>query len=116
MICPSCNAEYMEGYDVCSNCEIPLVPKLEEIVTQRKISRKSISVLKFGVGILFFTLFQVMAVIIAYEFYWAYILGRGGVNGTAISNVHPAIWFILVVEILISLIAIMWGVRLKEKD
>jgi hypothetical protein len=106
----------MEGYDVCSNCEVPLVPKVEEKVTPKKISSKSISVLKFGIGILFFTIFQVMAVIIAYEFYWVYRLGKGGVSGSSISNVHPAIWFMLFIEILVSLIVIMWGVRLKEKD
>jgi magnesium-transporting ATPase (P-type) len=106
----------MEGFDVCSNCEVPLVPKKDEIIIEKKINRKAISVLMFGIGILFFTIFQVIAVIISYEFYWFYRLGKGGVSGSSISNVHPAIWFMLFIEILISLIVIMWGVRLKEKD
>lgn len=116
MICPNCNVEYMDGFEVCSNCEVPLVPKIDEQIIERKISRKSIPIMKFGISMLFFSFFQVMAVIIAYEFYWVYRLDKGGVMGSAISNVHPIIWVILVVEILISLITILWGARLKEKD
>ncbi|RPJ81987.1 MAG: DUF2007 domain-containing protein [Acidobacteria bacterium] len=29
MICPNCKAEYREGYTVCSDCEVPLVERLE---------------------------------------------------------------------------------------
>ncbi|RPJ60266.1 MAG: hypothetical protein EHM23_11015 [Acidobacteria bacterium] len=30
MICPNCKAEYREGYTVCSDCEVPLVERLQE--------------------------------------------------------------------------------------
>lgn len=29
MICPQCRAEYLEGFTMCSDCEVALVPRYE---------------------------------------------------------------------------------------
>ena len=35
MICPSCHAEFREGFTTCSDCEIPLVDDLESATLAR---------------------------------------------------------------------------------
>ena len=47
---------------------------------------------KLGFSLLFFTTFQLISVIISYEFYWFYTIGRGG-GGSVINQVH---WIVLV--------------------
>lgn len=58
--------------------------------------------LKFGLRLLFGIFTQLIAVIISYEFFFEYSKNNGGVGGTPISNIHPLIWIIIVLEIIIS--------------
>lgn len=57
---------------------------------------------KSGLMLLFGTFTQLIAVIISYEFFFTYSKGHGGIFGTPMSNIHPLIWIIIVVEIIIS--------------
>ena len=29
MICPQCGTEYREGFDMCTDCHVPLIPKMD---------------------------------------------------------------------------------------
>jgi len=57
---------------------------------------------RFSLLLLFFTLFQVICVIIAYEFYWIYKLTNGGVNGSMLQQIHWLVLIPLFVEFYIS--------------
>lgn len=67
--------------------------------------------LKTGLKFLFGTLSQIIFVIIAYQFYFRYAQTTGGVGGTVISNIHPIIWAIVMVELVISGILIALGFK-----
>lgn len=65
MICPNCKAEYQEWIVKCSNCKVDLVPsdKLDTTITGN-----GINLIKYEIGLLFFTFFELIMVIVAYEF------------------------------------------------
>jgi len=48
MICPKCKTEYREGFDVCADCEIPLVAELPKESTSIgcKFNKAELNLLK----------------------------------------------------------------------
>lgn len=69
------------------------------------------NMLKSGLMFLFGTFSHGILTIIAYEFYFRYALSTGGVGGDIISNIHPFIFVILIIEIIISLVLITLGMK-----
>ena len=67
--------------------------------------------LKLGLMFLFGTFSHGLLTIIAYEFYFRYAMINGGVGGDMISNIHPFIFIILVIEIMISVVLITLGMK-----
>lgn len=60
--------------------------------------------MKFGLKLLFFTLFQMIAVIVSYEFVFYIGMTHGGIGAiNPLDAVSGLIWFILFVELGISL-------------
>lgn len=116
MICPKCNAEYRDGFSKCSDCGVDLVPKAGEIHRGAMISWQGIALVKLGLGLMFFCALEMIAVIIAYEYYWVYRLNNGGVTGSVIENVHPLVWVLCVVQVILSFIALGWGASMKETN
>ena len=111
MICPNCKVEYQEGFVKCSDCNVDLVPSNEPNTI---ITNDGIKLIKYGIGLLFVTFFELIMVIIAYEFYYMHALTSIGVEGTFIENVHPIIWILLFIQTIISLVIISWGRGMRK--
>ena len=62
---------------------------------------------KLGFSLLFFTLFQLIAVVTASQFYFAYMAANGGVGGSFLSHIHWLVWVVLATEVLVSLYLIV---------
>lgn len=114
MICPKCKSEYADGLTECSDCGVDLIPVSGIKTIPGRIDRRGISMVKYGIGLLFFAIFQLFAVIVAYEFLLVYKQTHGGVGGTVIENIHPLIWFLWLLEICVSLAIIIWGANIKS--
>jgi len=116
VICPKCKSEYEEGYTQCSDCGSDLVPYQAPLIPRKIITTKGISLLKFGLALLFLVIFEFILVTIAYEFYFVYRMKNGGISGSVISNVHPSIWILMTVEFIISISITVWGIRTRKVD
>jgi hypothetical protein len=116
MICPKCEAEYKEGFTKCDDCDVALIEKVEQDKTTSKVSGKGLSIIAFGIKLLFATNIQIIVVLIAYEFYFVYCKSNGGAYGTVIENIHPIIWCIALIEAIISVTIIFWGASFKSRD
>jgi uncharacterized membrane protein YvbJ len=92
-ICPKCKVEYQDGYSKCSDCGETLIEYHVSANENPKISEKGINLVKHGLSLLFVTIFEVIAVIITFDYYWTYKLSHGGVSGTPISNVPRSYGF-----------------------
>ena len=42
MFCPKCRAEYREGFDVCSDCDVPLVAELPSEVESEYVDYEEV--------------------------------------------------------------------------
>ena len=71
--------------------------------------------LKMGLMFLFGTISHSIITVIAYQFYFRYSMANGGIGGTMISNIHPFIWMIIIIEFLISVFLINLGIKEKGK-
>ena len=69
------------------------------------------NMLKLGLMFLFGTFSHTILTIIAYQFYFRYAVHNGGIGGTMISNIHPVIWVIIIIEIIISVVLIILGTK-----
>lgn len=116
MICPKCKTEYVDGYSKCSDCGEALIEYDEPAKEIKQISEKGIKLIRYGISLLFITIFEIITVIITYDFYWTYKLSHGGVSGTAISYVNSMIWFLIVIEIVTSFITMFWGASYKDNS
>ncbi len=70
--------------------------------------------LRFGLTFLFGTFSHIIITLVMYQFYFRYAMTVGGIGGTIISNIHPFIVVIIVLELVISVALIISG--LKEKS
>ncbi|KPU43958.1 hypothetical protein OXPF_21230 [Oxobacter pfennigii] len=67
---------------------------------------------KSGLKLLFGALTKMTFVIIAYEFYFRYAMINGGIGKASVFDaIHPIIKFIIVTEILISVLLIIIGAK-----
>lgn len=116
MICPKCKCEYWEQFTWCTNCDTELIQSNQ--LKPAHINSKDISLIKYGIALLIFIIFQVVAVavVILYEFYWVYRLGHGGIAGTVLGYVHPLIWFLFIIQVIIAIGILCWGAGMKEYD
>ncbi|OGS36057.1 MAG: hypothetical protein A2293_05990 [Elusimicrobia bacterium RIFOXYB2_FULL_49_7] len=49
MICPACGTEYREGFDVCTDCHVPLIPVMDwGTDDKKKETGKPVCVLRTG--------------------------------------------------------------------
>lgn len=71
--------------------------------------------LRMGLMFLFGTFSHSIITIIAYQFYFRYSIVNGGIGGTMISNIHPFIWIIIIIELVISAGLIRLGTKEKSK-
>lgn len=70
--------------------------------------------LRFGLVFLFGTFSHIIITLVMYQFYFRYAMTAGGIGGTIISNIHPFIGIIILLELVISVTLIISG--LKEKS
>lgn len=68
--------------------------------------------LKSGIALLFGTVTQIIIVIISFSFYLRYAMIHGGIGASNTLNAAPPlIWFLIVVELIISAILIWFGIK-----
>lgn len=73
--------------------------------------------LKTGIFLLFGTFTQLIAVIIAYEFFFKYAAAHGGIGFTdSISAIKPVIWVLIIIELILSVILIRLGLKHEMKN
>lgn len=115
MICPNCKAEYEEGYTQCSDCHIDLVKRANLHKHVYRITQAGLSMLKFGIALLFVNIFEMMTVITLSD---SNIIRRtyGGGHGGIISDINPVIKLLLGIQFIISLFVIIYGVCSKERN
>jgi uncharacterized membrane protein YvbJ len=119
MICPKCKTEYREGFTKCDDCGGDLIDEVEQDKQDKpesSVSGKGLSIMTLGIKLLFATFTQILIVIVAYEFYFVYRMSNGGIIGTAIENIHPLIWCIGIIELIISVTIIIWGANFKTRE
>jgi hypothetical protein len=117
MICPKCGIEYRDGFTKCSDCDTELVEKTGDSKEQVKIGPDGIKLIKFGVVLLFAAFIEMMAAVLVYEFNIVYLKTHGFMidyNFTELLN--PIIWYLFIIEIIVSIAVIIWGISYKEKN
>ncbi|MDF2985872.1 MAG: hypothetical protein K0R50_1382 [Eubacterium sp.] len=115
MICPKCHAEYREGFTECSDCKVALGTGYKDPGKAAGLSNTGISLIKYGIGLIFLIIFEVIITVIAYEFYFVYSMNHGGVGGTVLSNIHPFIWILITIEAVIAILVVIWGAFQRNK-
>lgn len=115
MYCPKCKTEYREGFKECSDCGVDLVPG--KYIQDKVLVKEGISIIKFGIILLFISIFQLVSVIIIYDFYWVHkFKALGSAMGSALRNMNPVIWFLTVLEFIVSFAVIIWGTSFKSNN
>lgn len=114
-ICPKCRAEYRDGFKECVDCGIDLIDEIEINEPTYKISSEGRSIILFGIKLLFSVFIQLLIVIMVYEFYFVYGMSHGGISGNVIGKIHPLIWLIETIELIISVAIIGWGSSFRVK-
>ncbi len=115
MICPNCKVEYEKGYTKCSDCHIDLVEQADLPQHVSRISQRGLSMIKFGISLLFVCMLELMTVITLYDsniIHRAYGEGPGGI----LSYMNPIIKLLLGVQFIISLFVLIYGFCLKERN
>ncbi len=115
MICPICKVEYEKGYTQCSDCHIDLVERADLPQHVYRISQTGLSMLKFGIVLLFVSIFELMTIITLYDsniIHRAYGEGPGGI----LSYMNPIIKLLLGVQFIISLFVLIYGFCSKERN
>jgi hypothetical protein len=116
MICPKCNSEYRDEFTTCSDCGVNLVEKTDKPIEKLTISLEGIRLVKFGIVLLFIALTKLMIVIITYVFYIMYMQTHGFMmDYIFIKLINPIFWYIFTIEIVVSIVIILWGISFKEK-
>ncbi|AEY65462.1 hypothetical protein [Clostridium sp. BNL1100] len=115
MICPKCKVEYENGYTQCSDCHIDLVEQADLPQHVYRISQTGLSMIKFGIALLFVCMFELMTVITLND---AYIIQRtyGGSHGGILSDINPILKLLLGVQFIISLLVLIYGFCSKERN
>ncbi|ACL75794.1 hypothetical protein [Ruminiclostridium cellulolyticum] len=115
MICPNCKIEYEKGYTQCSDCNIDLVERANLPQHVYRISQVGLSMLKFGIVLLFVSIFELMTVITLND---TYIIHRtyGGSPGGILSDINPILKILLAVQFIISVMVIIYGFFSKERN
>ncbi len=115
MICPNCKVEYEKGYTKCSDCHIDLVERADLPQHVNRISQRGLSMLKFGIVLLFVCMFELMTVITLYD---SNIIRRiyGEGSGGILSYMNPIIKLLLGVQFIISLFVLIYGFCSKERN
>ncbi|MBK5241925.1 MAG: hypothetical protein JJD95_11955 [Clostridium sp.] len=72
--------------------------------------------LKSGLSLFFGTCTQLIIVIVSYEFFFKYSANTGGIGGDLISNIHPLIWIIIAIELIMSFCLLAIGIKDKNKS
>lgn len=117
MICPKCNSEYRDGFTTCSNCSVDLVEKTDKPMGKLTIGLEGIRLVKFGTVLIFIALTKLMIVILAYVFYIMYMQTHGFMmDYIFIELINPIFWCIFAIEIVVSIVIILWGFSFKEKS
>ena len=111
-----CNSEYRDGFTTCSDCGVDLVEKTDRPMEKSVISLEGIRLVKFGIVLLFIAFTKLMIVILAYEFYIMYMRTQGFMDYIFIKLINPIFWYIFAIEIVVSIIIILWGFSFKEKS
>ncbi len=71
--------------------------------------------MNIGLRLFFGTFTQLIVVIISYEFFFKYSANTGGIGGNLISNIHPLIWIIIAIELIMSFCLLAIGIKDKTK-
>lgn len=115
-ICPKCKTEYREGFINCSDCGTDLIDIIEQDQVVLIDSKDSHRLIALGMGFLYVAFSQILIVIMVHEFYFVYLRSNGGVYGGGLQNIHPIIWGVIIIEILIAIIIIIWGFNFKKEN
>lgn len=70
-------------------------------------------IFKIGIKFLLASFVQIIVVIICYDFYAVYRLkNTGSASLSAMENVNPIIWNVIIIEVIISVVLIAYGLVL----
>ena len=115
MICPKCKTEYREGFTECPDCGVDLIVDSSLVKEKHRVNETGIRIIKFGILLLFFAFSKMAAAIIAYKYELTYLNTHGHMVDVIFNNyIHPLIWIMFVIEILISVTMVIWGISYKE--
>ncbi len=106
MICPNCKVEYEKGYKQCSDCNIDLVERADIPIHVNKISQTGLSMLKFGIVLLFVCIFELITLITLYDSNFFYRISRDSPGG---GNLNPVVNLLLAFQFIISVMVIIYG-------
>ncbi|WP_024833668.1 hypothetical protein [Ruminiclostridium josui] len=115
MICPLCKAEYEKGYTKCSDCHIDLVERADIPRYVNSLSQKGLSMLKFGIALLFVTMFELMTLITLHDSNIMHTTYGEGLSGL-LCYINPIIKLFLGVQFIISLLVLIYGFCSKERN
>lgn len=116
MICPKCKTEYRDGFTECSDCGVDLINDKNFMKDISRVNETGIRIIKFGILLLFLAFTKMVTVIIAYEFNFTYLRTHGHMVDVNFNEyIHPFIWAVIAIEIIISVIMVIWGMSYKEK-
>ncbi len=115
MICPKCKVEYEKGYTKCSDCHIDLVERADIPRYVNSLSQKGLSMLKFGITLLFVCIFELIILITLYD---STIIRRtyGEGPGGFLNHINPLSKLLVGVQFIISLLVLIYGFCSKERN
>lgn len=99
----------------CSDCGVDLVEKTDKPMEKLALGLEGIKLVKFGTVLIFIALTKLMIVILAYVFYIMYMQTHGFMmDYILIELINPIFWYIFTIEIVLSIVIILWGFSFKE--